>query len=114
MRDFDISLVSRNICCCDLRGFSLIHLCVNYCYLLMLRLPEEGEKVNWRSLRAAFREGEEVKMVQLFPPGVMNTRGPVPVTCRYVLCLSHCLRDLPIMCSLTMSWSPTREEDERA
>ena len=58
------------------------------------------------------REGEEEKKIlQLDPPGEWKPRGPVPVTCRYELCLSHCLRDLPIMCSLTMSWCLTREDE---
>lgn len=56
------------------------------------------------------QESEEEKIVPLDPQGEWNPRGPVPVTCRYELCLSHCLRDLPIMCSLTMSWSLTRED----
>lgn len=77
----------------------------------MQRLPDEGEN-NQLEKFTAFREGEEGKTVELYSWG-MNTKGPVPVTCRYVLCWSHCLRDLPIMCSLTLSWFPTRE-DERA
>ena len=43
----------------------------------------------------------------------VNTKGPAPVTCRDVLHWCHCVRDLPIMCSLTLSWFPARE-DERA
>lgn len=52
------------------------------------------------------------KIVQLDPPGEWIPRGPVLGTCRYVLCLSHCLRDLPIMCFLTISSSLTRDMKE--